>query len=147
MKKNPKKPKLENETPEEQVLFTSLRASDWDEFFGQENIKKSLKIGISAAKKRKEPIEHILLYGPPGLGKTTISHLIAREMNVNIRITSGPAIERAGDLASILTNLEKGEAKVMMKKIRVLPVRVRGESIRDSCIKSKAFHNASPESA
>src|SRR3989337_3570744 len=109
MKKNHKKPKLENETPEEQVLFTSLRASDWDEFFGQENIKKSLKIGISAAKKRKEPIEHILLYGPPGLGKTTISHLIAREMNVSIKVTSGPAIERAGDLASILTNLENGD--------------------------------------
>lgn len=97
------------ETVEEQILFTSLRASRWDEFFGQENIKKSLKIGISAAKKRKEPIEHVLLYGPPGLGKTTISHLIAREMNVNIKVTSGPAIERAGDLASILTNLEKGD--------------------------------------
>ncbi len=101
--------KIVKETPEDQVLFTSLRASDWDEFFGQVNVKKSLKIGISAAKKRKESIEHILLYGPPGLGKTTISHLIAREMNVNIKVTSGPAIERAGDLASILTNLEKGD--------------------------------------
>lgn len=95
--------------PEEEVLFVSLRAKDWGEFYGQENIKKSLHIAMSAANKRKEPIEHVLLYGPPGLGKTTISHIIAREMGVNIKVTSGPAIERAGDLASILTNLEKGD--------------------------------------
>jgi len=95
--------------PEEEILFTSLRAASWTEFYGQKNVKESLKIAITAAKKRKEPIEHVLLYGPPGLGKTTLSHLIAKEMEVNIRITSGPAIERAGDLASILTNLEKGD--------------------------------------
>lgn len=100
---------LESPTPEEEKLFTSLRASSWDEFFGQDNVKESLKIAISAAKKRKEAIEHVLLYGPPGLGKTTLSHLIAKEMEANIRVTSGPAIERAGDLASILTNLEKGD--------------------------------------
>lgn len=97
------------ETPEDEVLFVSLRAQDWKEFYGQVNIKKSLHIAMSAANKRKEPIEHVLLYGPPGLGKTTISHIIAREMGVNIKVTSGPAIERAGDLASILTNLEKGD--------------------------------------
>src|SRR5579864_2666774 len=95
--------------PEEEVLFTSLRASSWDEFRGQEQIKESLRIAISAAKKREEAVEHVLLYGPPGLGKTTLSHLIAKEMGSNIRVTSGPAIERAGDLASILTNLEKGD--------------------------------------
>src|SRR5579864_4856121 len=96
-------------TPEEEVLFTSLRAKSWNEFMGQEAVKESLRIVIDAAKQRKEAIEHILFYGPPGLGKTTLSHLIAREMGSNIRVTSGPAIERAGDLASILTNLERGD--------------------------------------
>ncbi len=95
--------------PEEEVLLTSLRASSWKEFHGQEQVKESIQIAITAAKKRGEAVEHVLLYGPPGLGKTTLSHLIAKEMGVNIRITSGPAIERAGDLASILTNLEKGD--------------------------------------
>lgn len=96
-------------SPEEEAIITSVRAANWNEFLGQENIKKSLTIAIAAAKKRKEALEHVLLYGPPGLGKTTLSHIIAKEMGSNIRITSGPAIERAGDLASILTNLEKGD--------------------------------------
>lgn len=100
---------VENVTPEEEVLFTSLRASSWEDFHGQENIKASLQIAITAAGKREEAIEHILLYGPPGLGKTTLSHIIARKMKANIRVTSGPALERSGDLASILTNLEKGD--------------------------------------
>lgn len=97
------------ESVEEEKLFTSLRASHWDEFYGQEKVKHALGVALTAAKKRKESMEHILLYGPPGLGKTTLSHLIAKEMGVNIRITSGPAIERSGDLASILTNLEPGD--------------------------------------
>ncbi len=112
MRKKITKPKDiigETPTPEEEKLFVSLRASDWQEFAGQDAVKKNIKISIAAAKKRKEPIEHVLLYGPPGLGKTTLAHIIGREMQANVRITSGPAIERAGDLASILTNLEPGD--------------------------------------
>lgn len=104
-----KQPEIAKTTPEDDVVLTSVRAQNWAEFYGQENIKEALKIAIAAAKKRKEAIEHVLLYGPPGLGKTTLSHIIAKEMGSNIRVTSGPAIERAGDLASILTNLEKGD--------------------------------------
>src|SRR6266446_3201250 len=96
-------------SPEDEVLIKNLRVTSWGGFYGQELVKKSLQIMITAAKERREAIEHVLLYGPPGLGKTTLSHLIAREMEVNIRVTSGTAIERAGDLASILTNLEKGD--------------------------------------
>lgn len=93
----------------EEELEETLRPRKFSEYVGQENIKDNLEIAIGAAKKRKEPIDHVLLYGPPGLGKTTLSHVIAKEMDTNIKITSGPAIERAGDLASILTNLEEGD--------------------------------------
>lgn len=96
-------------TPEEEKLFVSLRASSWDEFAGQSAVKESLRIALSAAKKRKEALEHVLLYGPPGLGKTTLAHIIGKEMNANVRVTSGPAIERSGDLAAILTNLEPND--------------------------------------
>lgn len=100
------KVKKENNSIEEETMFISLRAQTWEDFCGQKAIKDSMQIAITAAKKRKEALEHILFYGPPGLGKTTLAHLVAKQMGSNIRVTSGPAIERAGDLASILTNLE-----------------------------------------
>ncbi len=86
-----------------------LRPHSLTEFIGQENIKEKLSIYITAARERKEALDHVLLYGPPGLGKTTLAHIIAWEMGVNIRITAGPAIERPGDLAAILTNLGQGD--------------------------------------
>lgn len=94
---------------EDSHLDKTLRPKEWKEYVGQEHLKKNLLILLQASKKRKEPVEHVLLHGPAGLGKTTLAHLIAREMNTNIRITSGPAIERVGDLASILTNLTPGD--------------------------------------
>lgn len=90
-------------------LDTTLRPSVWEEYIGQENIKKNLQILLGAAKEREHTPEHILFYGPPGLGKTTLAHLIAKETNSQIKTTSGPAIERVGDLASILTNLSSGD--------------------------------------
>jgi holliday junction DNA helicase RuvB len=87
----------------------SLRPKTLDEFIGQEELKKRLKIFIEAAKKRKDPLEHIIFYGPPGLGKTTLANLLANEMGVSIKVTSGPALERSGDLASILTSLNTGD--------------------------------------
>lgn len=94
---------------EDKSLDLALRPNVFEEYIGQENIKNNLKILIGAAKKRKEPIEHILFYGPAGLGKTTLAYLIAKETNTQIRVTSGPAIEKVGDLASILTNLSPGD--------------------------------------
>lgn len=100
---------LHEDEPQEQQVEISLRPMSFDEYIGQERLKKNLKLAIDAAKKRGGSIDHVLLYGPPGLGKTTMANVIAREMGANIRITSGPAIEKAGDLASIVTNLQDGD--------------------------------------
>ncbi len=94
---------------EDVALDTSLRPKRLAQYIGQEKVKENIKIAIAAAQKRKEALDHILLYGPPGLGKTTLAYIIAAEMAVNIKITSGPAIERPGDLAAILTNLRQEE--------------------------------------
>ncbi len=93
----------------EAEIEITLRPKDFASYIGQERLVKNLKLAIAAAKKRGEPVDHVLLYGPPGLGKTTTASVIANEMGANIRITSGPAIERAGDLASLLTNLQDGD--------------------------------------
>lgn len=93
----------------EPLLETSLRPKTFDQYIGQDNIKKNLQILIQAAKEREETVDHLLFYGPPGLGKTTMANIIANEMGVNIKITSGPAIERPGDLAAILTNLQEND--------------------------------------
>lgn len=99
--------KLEVEGIEEEQMEKSLRPKTLSEYIGQNKVKQSMKIYIQAAKKRGEPLDHVLLYGPPGLGKTTLSNIIANEMNSKIKITSGPAIEKSGDLAAILTNLSE----------------------------------------
>jgi len=106
---NPKRITDPKEKKEDQAFDLSLRPKTLAEFVGQKKIKDNLEIFMTAAKQRKEPIEHVLLYGNPGLGKTTLAHIIAREMDSDIKVTSGPALERVGDLAAILTNLEEGD--------------------------------------
>ncbi|MDD3035698.1 MAG: Holliday junction branch migration DNA helicase RuvB, partial [Candidatus Saccharimonadaceae bacterium] len=98
-----------HDDPEEKQIEVTLRPKIFKEYIGQDRLKANLKLAIDAAKKRQEPIDHVLLYGPPGLGKTTMATVIANEMGTSIKITAGSAIERAGDLASILTNLSDGD--------------------------------------
>ena len=99
----------ELEDIEEERLEKSLRPKVLDEYIGQDKVKENMKVYIEAAKRRGEPLDHVLLYGPPGLGKTTLSNIISNEMNSNIKITSGPAIEKPGDLAALLTNLSPND--------------------------------------
>ncbi len=100
---------IETATQQNKSLDSDLRPKIWDEYIGQNRVKDNLHILLTAAKSRKHPPEHLLFYGPPGLGKTTLAHLIARELGAQMKLTSGPAIEKVGDLASIITNLNKGD--------------------------------------
>ncbi len=109
-------------SPQEEVLERALLPRLLDDYVGQEKIRSQLEIFIEAARRRKEPLDHALLFGPPGLGKTTLAHIIAREMGVNLRQTSGPVLERAGDLAALLTNLEPNDVLFIDEIHRLSPV-------------------------
>jgi Holliday junction DNA helicase RuvB len=109
-------------TPQEEVIERALRPKALEEYIGQEKARGQLEIFIQAARKRGESLDHVLLFGPPGLGKTTLAHIIAREMGVNLRHTSGPVLERAGDLAAILTNLEPRDVLFIDEIHRLSPV-------------------------
>lgn len=111
------------ELKEDKTWDLTLRPRTLAEYIGQQQVKNNLDIFLTAAKQREEPIEHVLIYGPPGLGKTTLAHIIAREMNTNIRVTSGTAITKAGDLAALLTNLAEGDM-LFIDEIHRLPKQI-----------------------
>jgi Holliday junction DNA helicase RuvB len=110
------------ENPQEEAIERALRPKDLDEYIGQEKARNQLEIFINAARGRSEALDHVLLFGPPGLGKTTLAHIIAKEMGVNLRQTSGPVLERAGDLAALLTNLEPNDVLFIDEIHRLSPV-------------------------
>jgi len=115
-------PDDEHLTPAEKEVEKALRPLRFEDFAGQENIMENLKIFVLAAKKREEPLDHVLLHGPPGLGKTTLSYIISNELDSNLKVSSGPVLEKPGDLAGLLTNLEKGDVLFIDEIHRLNPV-------------------------
>ncbi|MBI3115163.1 MAG: Holliday junction branch migration DNA helicase RuvB [Candidatus Kerfeldbacteria bacterium] len=110
-----------NDLPEDRMLDRTLRPRSLKEYVGQKKVKEGLQIGLTAAKKRKEALEHVLLHGAPGMGKTTLAHIIGHELGAPVRVTTGPALRRAGDLAAILTNLENGDVLFIDEMHRMNP--------------------------
>ncbi|MEY3476922.1 MAG: hypothetical protein RLY65_1322, partial [Pseudomonadota bacterium] len=110
------------QTPQEEAIERALRPKTLQDYVGQARIREQLGIFIQAARQRHEPLDHVLLFGPPGLGKTTLAHILAQEMGVSLRQTSGPVLERAGDLAALLTNLERHDVLFIDEIHRLSPV-------------------------